>query len=302
MLAVLGMALGIGLLIFLLLRHAALAFAIALAPLPAALFLWSGHGTPLPVFGFGMAAAVLAAADAVPARITGTAADWTPMLLAACGGTLLMLLQSWPLGMAFAIAGLCAWGGAAALRWAAFDEDVIARINRLGERCAILLEGWGALAEIRWGLALTGAGLVLVAVAVFRQPLGLTLNMTTGQASGLAILLLTLLGTTRDWRAALAAFLAGMLMLLFAPGLPQFGFLVLPLGLRTGVPGNDAQSRRRALEQAGGLALAGIAGLTALSWAAWAALLAGLVFFPAVTAVLHGMFTPRRSVEHLYRN
>lgn len=298
MLAVLGMALSIGLFIFLLLRHAALALAIALAPLPAALFLWGGQITPLPVFGFGAAAATLAAANAVHARISGTVADGTPMLLAVCGGTLLMLLQNWPLGVGFAIASLCAWGAAGALRWAVFDEDAIARVNRLQERCAILLEGWRGLAEIRWGLALSGAGLVLAVVAGFRQPL----NLTAGQITGLAVLLLTLLGTTRDWRAALAGLLAGLLLLLFAPGLPQFGFLVLPLGLRATVQGKDAQGRRHALGRSGGLALAGIAGLMSLSWAALAALLAGLVLFPAITTVLHGMFTPRRSMENLYRN
>lgn len=87
--------------------------------------------------------------------------------------------------------------------------------------------------------------------------------------------------------------------MLVAPGLPQFGFLALPLGLRTSALG--VNERRLALERAGGLALAGLAGLTAANWIAPAALVAGLVLFPALTTVLRGMFTPRRSVEQMYR-
>lgn len=295
MLTVLGMALGIGLLVFLLLRHLPLALAICAAPLPGALVIWAGHHPPLPVYGFGAGVAVLAATGVARTRIAGGVADWTPVLLAGCGGTLLMLLQDWPLGVGFAVANLCALGAAAGLRLAVFDEDAIARANRLREQSAILLEGWSVLAEPRWGWALAGAALVLAVVGWFRQPL----HLTAADATGLAVLLLALLGTARDWRAALAALLAGLVMLLFVPGLPQFGFLVLPLGL--GMAAQANANRRLALERAGGLASAGIAGLAGLGGTALGALLAGLVLFPALMTVLHVMFTPRRSVEQLYR-
>lgn len=295
MLTVPGMALALGLVVFLIWRHLLLALAIALAPLPGALFLLAAHGAPLPVYGFGAAASAFMAAGVLRARIANTVPDWTPLLLAAGAGSLLMLLQNWTLGMGFAGASLCALAGAAVLGASRFDEDVIARANRQQERWAFLVEGWGRVAETRWAWALSGAGLTLVVIGVFRPAL-----LSFADVTGEAFLLLTLLGTTRDWRAALAAALVGALLLLFAPGLPQFGFLVLPLGMR--MAGREQGELVSALDRAGGLMLAGLAGLTAISWAALGAVLAGLILFPALTAVLHRMFTPRRSIEQLYRH
>ena len=119
---------------FLILRHAPLAALAALAPLPGVWFARSWNADILSAYGFGLSVAALAAAGLSRARRDDRSIGQADMVMAVYGGVLVMLLRDWRLGLAFGAAALSASLVPLLGRFFLFDEEFIARANRLHER------------------------------------------------------------------------------------------------------------------------------------------------------------------------
>lgn len=194
-----------------------------------------------------------------------------------------------------------------------FREDAIARGNRQRENL-LRLSGFAAcLAQPRWCLSLSGAGLVLAVLGYFqiavRPP---NFDGLAALAAGLIIVLLT-----RDGRAALAGVMSSGLLLLFTGGVGEalllFLFFALVLvrsaAAWRGAGEATAMAWARTIEDHGAtLLFAGVAAAIAASLDggvpagryAGFAVIAALLLFPAFTGALYDLFPPRRSVEDIY--
>jgi hypothetical protein len=283
---------------FLILRHAPLAALAALAPLPGVWFARSWNADILSAYGFGLSVAALAAAGLSRARRDDRSIGQADMVMAVYGGVLVMLLRDWRLGLAFGAAALSASLVPLLGRFFLFDEAFIARANRLHERSMPWREAWAAIVQPRWALALSGVALVLAVLGIFdAHP---AINWRDG--AGLVLVAVATAAITRDRSRVLAAIAAGLVQLLFVPGLSQYAFFLVAAALRRrAMPAGAANADGNILEQGGDLAFAAAAGLAALSWTAMAAPLAALALAPALAAALRLVLPARRSLEELYR-
>jgi hypothetical protein len=216
-----------------------------------------------------------------------------------------------------------------------FGEEYAARANRLRERRDRGLDYLVPAAQPRWGWSLSGIAIVLAALGFFgARPLGGATDPIWWGAAILAALAALCLAT-RDWRRALAAFLAFLPAPLLAhwifahapPDATAWRHLLQALGIgfmpvvlvsaqaaRFARDGEEAAvASVRALERdaAAVLFTMAAAALSLLAFgdlrdaAAAIAIFLGapgaLVFAPAFAAVLEGIFPRRATIEARYR-
>ena len=296
------------------LRQTGLALAAALASFPG--ILWFGNAPYALIIGFCLLSAA-AYADALLKGEDAPAALAKP--LPALAGTLLFAIV-WSLHVTVQLQGLLVTAAAAILFLPAlvltvpFDEDAVVRGNRRREKAQRIFAFAARIAEPRWSLALTGAGLVLAVLGYFqvtRQPP--LFDWLAAPLAGVLVLALT-----RDTRSAFAALAAAALVLLFTGGVSGTLMLFLLFALVLGRSAAGWRRRRksetmawtRAIEDHGAAIL--FSGLAAMIAAVprggpVAALHAGfglataLILFPAFAGTLHALLPGRRSVEELYR-
>lgn len=296
------------------LRHAGLALAAALAPFPG--ILWFGNSAYALIVGFSL----LATGAYADALLKGRDA---PRALArpfpALAATLLFAIL-WSLHEAVQLQSLLATAAATILFLPALvlavpmDEDAVTRGNRRREIALRFFSFAAGIAEPRWSMALTGAGLVLGVLGCFQvvhqPPL---FDWLAAPIVGALVLALT-----DDGRSAFAALTAAALVLLFTGGVG--GALMLFLLFASALGRAAAEWRRRnefetlawtrAVEDHGpGILFAGLAAAIAAvprggpsaAWHASIGLAAALILFPAFSRALHALIRGRRKVEDLYR-
>ena len=296
------------------LRHAGLALAAALAPFPG--ILWFGNSAYALIVAFALLAAgayanVLLKGEDAPAAL----AKPFPALAA----TLLFAIL-WSLHAAVQLQSLLATAAATILFLPALvlavpvGEDALTRGNRQRETTLQFFTFAARLAEPRWSVALTGAGLVLAVLGYFQildpPPV---LDWLAAPVVGVLVLALT-----RDSHGAIAATAAAALVLLFTGGVGGALMLFLLFAATLGRAAalwrrlGDAETLAwtRAIEDHGaGIAFAGLAAMIAavprggLSAALHAGigLAAALILFPAFAGALHALMPRRRKIEDLYR-
>jgi hypothetical protein len=296
------------------LRHAGLALAAALAPFPG--ILWFGNSAYALIVGFSL----LATGAYADALLKGADA---PVALAkpfpALAGSLLFAIL-WSLHVAVQLQSLLATAAATILFLPALvltvrvDEDAITRGNRRRETALRFFAFAARLAEPRWSLALSGAGLVLGVLGYFQilhQPP--VFDWLAAPVVGGLVLALT-----RDVRCAFAALAAGALTLLFTGGVSGALMLFLLFALTLGraaalwrrLRDCETLAWTRAIEDHGaGIAFAGLAAMIAAvprggpaaALHAGIGLAAALILFPAFAGALHALMPRRRKIEELYR-
>jgi hypothetical protein len=295
------------------LRHWGLALAAALAPFPGVL--WFGTSAYALIIAFAILTTA-AYGDALLKGEDGAAALWQPV--PALGGTLLFAFL-WSLHVPVQLQSLMATSAATIVALPVlalavhFDEDAVVRGNRQRETSLRLFAFAARIAEPRWSLALSGAGVVLAVLGYFQ----IALRPPVFDWLAAAVIALIVFGLMRDGRGALAAMAASALLLLFIGGVggALLLFLLFALSLGRAVAAwrrqgeSDAMSWVRAIEDQGATILfAGLAaviaaiprgGLVAALHASFG-LAAALILFPAFAGALHTLFPPRRRVEELY--
>jgi hypothetical protein len=297
------------------LRHPGLALAAALAPFPA--ILWFGTSAYALIIAFALLT-IAAYGDAVLKNENGLAAIAKP--LPALAGTLLLAIL-WSLHAPVQLKSLLATAAAtlvalpALVLTAGFDDDAIVSGNRQRETALRIFALVARIAEPRWSLALSGAGVVLAVLGYFqiaRQP-----PLFDWLAAPLAAAILLVL--TRDVRGAVAALAASALLLLFAGGVSGALLLFLLFAVALGRAAaawraageSETLAWTRAIEEQGATILyAGLAAMIAAvprggpaaALHACFGLIAALILFPAFSGALHVAVPRRRSVEELYRS
>jgi hypothetical protein len=273
-----------------------------------------------------------------PAASQGAQAQLMPAVLGALALAVLFAARN-PLAWSAATAGagLCAW---IALPLAAsflpFGEDYIARINRLRERREHWLDYLAPFAYPRWGWSLSGVAVILCVLGYFEAARAVPAWPQVSRADliWLGSILTLLAGAVlaiRDWRRALAALLACLpaaflaLWLLAGSRAWSAGWPALGLGamavyfisartasfVQAGEPASVASLRALTRH---GAAILFAAAACALPLALFdrmtgiapaAAVLLGafnaLVFAPAFSIVIEGLFPRRATIEARYR-
>jgi hypothetical protein len=297
-----------------LLRNWQMALSAVLAPLPG--IFWFGAAP----YALSVSLAILMAAACQDALLKGQdskAALWK--CLPALAGTLLFALL-WALHAPVQLRSLLASALAVAVFLPALvltvtlSEDAIARGNRQRETLLRIFAHPARLAEPRWSLSFTGAGLVLAVLGYSRishhPP---AFDWLSCAAIGLIVVIFS-----RDGRSALAALAVSALLLVFTDGVSgtQLLFLLFVLVLARAAKdwreaGETAPSAfMHTLENIGPPVLfAGLAalvaalprgGLLAALHAAYS-LVGALILFPAFAGTLYALFPGRRSMEERYR-
>jgi hypothetical protein len=297
-----------------LLRNWEMALAAALAPLPGAL--WFG---PSP-YGLCVALAILMAAarqDALLKTDVSKAAFWK--CLPALAGALFFALL-WALHAPVQLRSLVASGLAVTLFLPALalsvtlDEDAIARGNRQREMLLRIFAYPAHLAEPRWSMSFTGAGLVLAVLGYSR----ISHHPPAFDWLSCALIALIVMMLSRDGRSALAALAVSALLLIFTGGVSgaQLLFLLFVLILARAAKGWCAAGETapiaflHTIENIGPpILFAGLAamiaafppgGVPAVLHAAYS-LVGSLILFPAFAGTLYALFPGRRSIEERYR-
>src|SRR6202789_685743 len=267
----------------------------------------------------------------------GAQAQLMPAVVGALALAILFAARNPLTWFAVAGAGLCAW---IALPLAAsflpFGEDYIARANRLRERSEHWLNYLAPFAYPRWGRSLSGVAVVLCALGYFEAARSALTWPHVSRADlvwlapAAAVLAGAVLGI-RDWERAVAAFLACCPAVLLALWLfaeshawpdswPALGLGAMAVYfisaraasfVRAGEPAGVASVR--ALTRYGAAILFAVAAC-ALALALFdrmagvapaAAILLGgfsaLVFAPAFSIVMEGLFPRRATIEARYR-
>jgi hypothetical protein len=291
------------------LRNAGLALATAVAPLPA--ILWFGTSAYALMLAFAMLTTA-AYGDALLKEENGLAAFARP--LPALAGTLLFAIL-WSLHAPVQLKSLMAIAAATIVSLPGLvltvriNEDTVTSGNRQRETALRIFALVARIAEPRWSLALSGAGVVLAVLGYFqiaRQP-----PLFDWLAAPLAAAILLVL--TRDVRGAVAALAASALLLLFAGGVSGALLLFLLFALVLGRAAGESETLAwtRAIEEQGATILyAGLAAMIAAvprggpaaALHACFGLIAALILFPAFSGALHVAVPRRRSVEELYRS
>jgi len=297
------------------LRNAGLALATAVAPLPA--ILWFGTSAYALMLAFAMLTTA-AYGDALLKEENGLAAFARP--LPALAGTLLFAIL-WSLHAPVQLKSLMAIAAATIVSLPGlvltvrFNEDTVTSGNRQRETALRIFALVARIAEPRWSLALSGAGVVLAVLGYFqiaRQP-----PLFDCLAAPLAAAILLVL--TRDVRGAVAALAASALLLLFAGGVSGALLLFLLFAVALGRAAaawraageSETLAWTRAIEEQGATILyAGLAAMIAAvprggpaaALHACFGLIAALILFPAFSGALHVAVPQRRSVEELYRS
>ncbi len=337
---------------FLQTRHLILAAVTAMAPIPGLLWaapINSGPGfglVPLLAYGFGVAVAALAT-EAFIACALGRADVRRPWSAAMAALLFCAVMASlWFRGTPSADAALQALAdcGLAVLSVFAllplahdlvyFDEAFVAQANRAHEWRQRLWERIANITIPRWALSFTGIVIVMLALGWFGsdpvQRSGVLLKAGTvlaavigtglwarGWREGLAVgLVLSMVSLVSLWATAIEAHAThaavGVLqVLMLGAFLALFGLRRAASFMRGGDP--PVMGQRRALEAAGGQALAGAAALAALLpmtaiWPGSTSLVigamtaagAGIVLVPAASVALEVLLPRHQSVEELY--
>jgi hypothetical protein len=296
------------------LRHVWLALAAALAPLPG--ILWFGQAA----YALSIAFAILMTADYSDALLKeqnphiALARALPPLagaLLFACLWSLHVPVQLPGLLAAAAVTALCLPVLAFSV---IFGEAAIVRGNRQREKLLRIFAFAGNIAEPRWSISLSGAGLVLAVLGWFEiTAMPPAFDWLAAPVAGLLIFAFTL-----DIYAGFAGLAAAALILLFTGGVGGALLLFLLFALflartarRFRAHGEAAQmAMRRAMEEEGSSIL--FAGLAAMIAAvprggavaalhAGCGLIAALILFPAFAGALRSIFPARRSIEEIYR-
>ena len=293
-------------------RHAGLALVSTLAPLPG--ILWFGPSG----YALCIAFAILMAAAWSDARLKEENPRSATLAIApALAGPLIFSLL-WSLHAPVQLPSLLGASGATLiclpllLMTLGFGESAIARGNRQREALLRFSVLFARIAEPRWGLSLSGVGLVLAVLGYFQ----IAARPAPFDWLAAPVACLILAAATRDIRAGLAALAAAGLLLLFSGGvngsLLIFLLFALALGQAWRGAGDSVElAWTRALEDhAATILFAGVAAMIAAlprggvgaALHAGFGVIAALILFPAFTGALHRIFPRRRSVEELYRS
>ena len=338
-------------------RHAPLAILAAIAPLPGLILAAPVSGgpafgfVPFLAYAFGFAVAALQA-ETVTAKVLDDAKHeyaWLPAAAAVGLMTALAALWFWRTHSADAAvqatvdvfgatlsAALLVPAGGSLLH---FDENFVARANRVREWRHRICERLTFVTVPRWALSLTGVTFVFLALGWFgAEPLIGVLRSQTVLRIAISVLVFAVVAerVAGGWREAIAVTLVAAVAALTAlwgmalarrgtfyyPGaleVAAFAALIAFCGARRAAEfrrgGDDpAEARTRAMEEGSGLLFAAAGAIASMTpglfflqpnYAVYPvamlfAALGGAVLAPAITAAVEVLLHRRHSVEELY--
>lgn len=326
-------------------RHFGLAAAAALAPLPGYLLAVALHASSQPlgyVCGFAVANILLSVMEtqicdgASPANATreairsvGAALFWSLTLVSAAmaifsamGGGVAALMAS----LTVLLCGLSALAITVLMaRFFAYDDEFIARANRLRERRERWLDGLAFVVQPRWGWSVSGVALIFAVLGIFGgQDSGATWPFPVLSAEGVLFAVLAY-AATRNMRRTIAVLLTVAILACLASWVRArlaIGGQELVLAIAVGAAPALIMAIQSARFARGGDAVA-VSGLRAteqlaipivfFSAASSIALLplgafagailialggmAALIVFAALTTAIHDLFPPRVSLD-----